>query len=94
MLIQRFGGPIAGLTQISRWSPGRVRGVVHADLSAVYPTIEHGEVLVIPFRHSAQSFRLTAYGMAVARVLSNRGSGISLIGELRLINEVNDGSKN
>ena len=41
------------LAQISRWSPGRVRGVVQAVLSAAHPTIEHGEVLVLPFRHSA-----------------------------------------
>ncbi len=42
---------------------------------------------------SAQSYRLTEYGKAVCRVLTNRGTGISIIGELHLTYGENDGSK-
>lgn len=83
--IERHSGvTIAALAHRAGWSVGRTRGVVQSGLAAAYPTIEAGELLILPFRHTAQGYRLTNYGRSVCHVLTNRGTGISLLGELHL----------
>ena len=71
--IQRNGGiHIPALARALGWSIGRVTGVIQSGLKAANPTVELGPHHSLPFRRSAQSYRLTAYGLALANAINDR----------------------
>lgn len=71
--IKAHGGiHIPALARAMGWSIGRVTGVIQSGLKAANPTIEKGPHHSLPLRRSAQSYRLTRYGEALAKAVDDR----------------------
>lgn len=71
--IAKFGGiHIPALARALDWDVGRVRGVIQSGLKAAHPTIELGPHHSLPFNRSAQSYRLTPHGVALAKAVNAR----------------------
>lgn len=71
--IKSYGGiHVPALARAMGWTEGRVRGVIQSGLKAANPTIELGPHHSLPFRRSAQSYRLTVHGQALARAIDDR----------------------
>ena len=72
--IERNGGVhLPAIEQASRWTPGRVRSAVSQGCKAKHPVFVKTRVLPFPFGKSAQAYKLTPYGLALAKALQDRG---------------------